>query len=129
MAFDWSELGLDRAPRGFLESTLFRVLDIGQTNEPSLGRQQQTGPFLPRRETQDDAPDHTLGIVVSPTPPDLPLGADLERTVDEAVLEIFDPRQIGKPSAVSNRDAHAGRILAASSNPERPCLLVSGAFF
>ena len=92
MAFDRSELCLDEAPGRFLESTLFRVFDIGQTDEPSLGRHQQTGRFVPRCKTEDDAADHTLGIVVGPGPPDLHLAAGLQRKVEQAVLEILDPR-------------------------------------
>jgi len=92
-----------------LESTTFRVFDISQTDEPSLGRQQQTGRFLPRRETEDDAADHTRWIVVGPTPPDLRQAVNLERIVDQAVLEIVDSRAIGKPAAVGNRDALGGK--------------------
>ncbi len=50
-------------------------------------------------------------IVVGPTPPELHLAADLERKVDEAVLEILDPREIGEPAAVSNRHTHDRKIL------------------
>ena len=111
MAFNWPELCLGKAPGGGIEPTLFRVFDIGQTDEPSLGRQQQTGRFLPRRESEDHAADHSLGIVVGPGPPDLHQAAQLERAVDQAILEILEPREIAEPAAVRNGDAHSGRIL------------------
>ena len=43
MDFDRSELCLGKTPGRFLESTLFCVFDLGQTDKPSLRRQQQTG--------------------------------------------------------------------------------------
>src|SRR5262249_41487715 len=106
-----AELGLDEAPVGFLEPTVFRVFDLGQIDEPSLGRQQQTGRFVPRREIEDDAADHARWIVVGAGPPDPHLGADLQRKVNKAVFEILDPREISEPAAVRNRDAHGRKVL------------------
>ena len=40
MDFDRSELCLGKTPGRFLESTLFCVFDLGQTDKPSLRRQQ-----------------------------------------------------------------------------------------
>ena len=68
---------------------------------------------MPRRQIDDDTADHTLGIVVGPGSPDLHQAAHLKRKVDQAVLEILDPREVGKPAAVSNGDTHRTRSRTA----------------
>jgi len=42
--------------------------------------------------------------------------ANLQRKVEQAVLEIFDTGEIGKPAAIGNSDADGGKILAGCSD-------------
>jgi len=41
---------------------------------------------------------------------------NLQRKVEQAILEIFDTGEIGKPAAIGNSDAQAGKILAGCSD-------------
>ena len=89
-------------------------MSVKPMSHPSK-RQEQTGRFLPRRDTEDTPLDHTIGTVIGPAPPDLSHGTDLEGTVDQAILEILDLHEIGDASAVCDRNAHGGGVPVAQA--------------
>jgi hypothetical protein len=97
---------------GLRQPATLSVLDIGQADQPTFRRKQQAGRFLSRCQIEKDATKHALGIMVGMAPPDLRLSAQLQRQVEQTILEIFDARAVGKPAPVKNGDAH-GRILAS----------------
>src|SRR5262249_6937112 len=53
-----------------------------------------------------NAADHTPGVIVGIAPPDLRPPADLQGEVEQAVLEVLDPREVGQPAPVGNGDSH-----------------------
>src|SRR6516225_5562807 len=110
MTLERTEQGLDETPRRFGEPVVLRVLDVRKADEPSFGRDQQAGSLLAGRQIEDDAPDYSLRVVVGMSAPDLRQAADLQGKVEQAILEVLDPRQIGEPATVGDGDAHDCRI-------------------
>ena len=47
---------------------------------------------MPRREIEDYTANHAIRIVVGPASPDPCRAAHFERKVEQAVIEVFDPR-------------------------------------
>src|SRR5262249_53548133 len=80
--------------------------DVRQADQPALWRYEQTGRLLSRRQVQDDPANHPFWIAIVSTAPDLGLAADFQREIKQAVFEVLNACEVGKPAPVSNRDAH-----------------------
>jgi hypothetical protein len=106
VALDGSELRLHKAPRRLGKPPLLGILDLKQVDQPALGRNQQAGGLLAGVQIQHDAAHDPPRVVVIDAPPDAGVAADLQRQIEDAILEIFDPTDVRKRTAIRNRDPH-----------------------
>ena len=112
MTFERAELRFREAPGRLLQLTQLGVLDVGQADQPTLGRNQHAGGFQTGRQIQDQAAIHAFGVPIGVAPPNLRQTAHLQGQVDQAILEILDARQVGQPASISNGDSHGDESLS-----------------
>lgn len=113
MALQAAELGLYETIRRLGQRALFGILDLEQIQKLSFRRDQQGQRILPRAHL-DEQPAYDPGrIVLAKRTPDRRMPSERRNDIQNAILKLFNPREVIELAAVVNRNSHTDNYFPA----------------